>query len=470
MSFANMLRRAFGFGSSGSYPEENDTLLSDSEESATAGGSTGAPAGTPPHDPATQAPECPTFDPDVQKRIFDGVVEVFNASMPEFIRNSLDTEKQREYLYSVMEQSLKDYLGKLIIDSQNYAEARLRSQNDANNAELDRLRGETKKLEQQRSSIKEQQLSADRQRRALSERVKDLEGQVASLEAEREQYQLENMSLLNKVKLGDVRPAVIEELNAEIERLTTENSALASENTKLQAASHDESSAPGADTARALEKEIEELRQTVELHKEQHRSATTMLNDLQHQLVAERKAKDEANEKLREAAQIESEVETIQRQMEAVGELIAKRDAKIAKLRSTNKELRRRLTAAENAAQAAARNASIAQLTMELDSDEPNLFTVDRHSSNATTADIAAEPKSTYGDTNGSPDSEAEMLTTSPIKEEDIDDGFEAADWFVSVPPQGTTLRSEIGESDFGYHEPPKKPSRKENDAQMSLF
>ena len=470
MSFANMLRRAFGFGSSGSYPEENDTLLSDSEESDTAGGSTGAPAGTPPHDPATQAPECPTFDPDVQKRIFDGVVEVFNASMPEFIRNSLDTEKQREYLYSVMEQSLKDYLGKLIIDSQNYAEARLRSQNDANNAELDRLRGETKKLEQQRSSIKEQQLSADRQRRALSERVKDLEGQVASLEAEREQYQLENMSLLNKVKLGDVRPAVIEELNAEIERLTTENSALASENTKLQAASHDESSAPDADTARALEKEIEELRQTVELHKEQHRSATTMLNDLQHQLVAERKAKDEANEKLREAAQIESEVETIQRQMEAVGELIAKRDAKIAKLRSTNKELRRRLTAAENAAQAAARNASIAQLTMELDSDEPNLFTVDRHSSNATTADIAAEPKSTYGDTNGSPDSEAEMLTTSPIKEEDIDDGFEAADWFVSVPPQGTTLRSEIGESDFGYHEPPKKPSRKENDAQMSLF
>ena len=74
-------------------------------------------------------------------------------------------------------------------------------------------------LEQQRSSLREAQLSADRRRRALSDRVNDLESKLATAEAEREQFELENKSLLNKLKVADVQPALVEDLTKEVERL-----------------------------------------------------------------------------------------------------------------------------------------------------------------------------------------------------------------------------------------------------------
>ena len=75
------------------------------------------------------------------------------------------------------------------------------------------------RVEQQKNTLREQQLSADRRRRALSDRVNDLEAQVARLESGVSSSRLENRSLLNKVKLADVQPGIIDELKAEIERL-----------------------------------------------------------------------------------------------------------------------------------------------------------------------------------------------------------------------------------------------------------
>lgn len=472
MSFFSSLKHAFGFGDAPYAEYENDTLLDDAADSANAPAESSAETAT--EAAGTADSTMPEFDPQAREKIFDGVIEVFNASMPEFLRKSLDAEKQREYLFSVMDQSLKDYLGGLMVHAQTYAESQMRRRSDATSAEMDRLRDQTKRLEQQRTSIKEQQLSSDRQRRALSERVKDLEGQVASLEAEREQFQLENMSLLNKIKLSDVQPGVIDELNSEVERLRRELAA-AKEGAPV-------ASAPApADTEKieALERDNQTLRQSLDLQKEQHKTSQTMINDLQHELVAERKAREEAAAEVEEARKLIAEIETLQKQMEAVGELIAKRDAKISKLRASNKDLRRRLTAAENAAQAANRSASLAQMTMEIDAGEPNLFSVEEPAPEAYGTAQESSPENLVTDTPAeytsaapadAPVREAEMLTTEPFSPDDLDDDFEAADWFVSVPPRGTTLRSEIGESDFGYHEPPKKNPKKENDAQLSLF
>ena len=118
-------------------------------------------------------------------------------------------------------------------------------------------------------------------------------------------------------------------------------------------------------------------------------------------------------------------------------------------------------------------------MTMEIDAGEPNLFSVEEPAPEAYGTAQESSPENLVTDTPAeytsaapadAPVREAEMLTTEPFSPDDLDDDFEAADWFVSVPPRGTTLRSEIGESDFGYHEPPKKNPKKENDAQLSLF
>lgn len=471
MSFFNSLKHALGFGDAPYAEYENDTLLDDAADTA----GSGHTAETLPEDPAAGS-QMPVFDPQAREKIFDGVIEVFNASMPEFLRNSLDAGKQREYLFSVMDQSLKDYLGSLMMNAQSYAESQMRRRTEATNVEMERLRELTKHLEQQQASTKEQQLSSDRQRRALSDRVKDLEGQVASLEAEREQFQLENMSLLNKIKLSDVQPGVIDGLNAEVERLRHELSV-----SKEGAREETGAATPDTERLEALERDNQSLRQALDIQKEQHKTSQTMINDLQHELVAERKAREEAAAEVEDARKLIAEIETLQKQMETVGGLIASRDAKIARLRTANKDLRRRLSAAENAAQAANRKASLAQMTMDIDTEEPNLFSAKKtavgtcdEAKEKSQDNLVSEPQAGYTATPAEdadvPVHEAEMLTTEPFSSDEIEDDFEAAEWFVSVPPHGTTLRSEIGESDFGYHEPPKKNSKKENDAQLSLF
>ena len=47
-------------------------------------------------------------------------------------------------------------------------------------------------------------MSHDRQKRSFNDRIRDLEDKVSAVEAEKEQYQLEIKSLLNKLKVAAV--------------------------------------------------------------------------------------------------------------------------------------------------------------------------------------------------------------------------------------------------------------------------
>ena len=159
-------------------------------------------------------------------------------------------------------------------------------------------------LEQQRVNLQESQLSADRRRRALDDRVRDLEGKLATLEAEREQYQLENKSLLNKLKVADIQPGVVDEMTREIERL---KQALA-ENSPAQVEPQ-----VVVDTAK-----IDELTATITDMQEQHKMSQAMYNDLQDKY----------------------EFNAFREQLDKVEAVIRKRDERIEKLSATNRRLR----------------------------------------------------------------------------------------------------------------------------------
>ena len=49
----------------------------------------------------------------IRTEIFEGVVELFNKSLPDFLKSSLDVEAQRKYIYDSLDQSLKDYIVKM---------------------------------------------------------------------------------------------------------------------------------------------------------------------------------------------------------------------------------------------------------------------------------------------------------------------------------------------------------------------
>ncbi len=442
MSFLESLKSAFGFGSD--RQDTDDTLLADeSFASINAPGAAEAAMAEP-----EPAPEAPVLDPHAVRGIFSAVVDVFNASLPAFVASSVDRKAQEDYLYSTLEQSLKDYLTRLIDDARVFAEGSVRHENHETLAELGRLRREKESLEQQRTSIKEQQLSSDRQRRALTDRVRDLEQQLASLEAEREQFDLENKSLLNKIKLSEIRPAVVEELNAEIASL------------RAQLASQPDTPAPAADPQaaerlRAAEARAAELEQALAARDQAQRTASEMYTSLQHELVEERRKHSEAlaekeshiaekDAQLEEAAELLKGMEHLTAQMQQVEVAINKRDERIKSLQQKNRDLRKLLDKAEKRLLAGT-------LTPSLPFGEGDDGT-------------AADPAQAYGT------ADSEMISTSPIRPEDLDDSFREVDWLTGTPPKGTVVRSELTDDEFGYQEPPRKPKPKDHDSQLSLF
>ncbi len=439
MSFLNSISRALGFGGN----DEEDDIYTDTPteaEPAPAKRESAATADTAREVAPADDVVPMTFDPATAGAIFDRVLEVFNASLPDFLQKSVDPEAQRKALADAMDESIKQYMAGLGAEAERVAESRLRNASDAARSESERLRKEMEQLEQQKVNLREQQLSADRRRRALQDRVKDLEEQIGGLEAEREQFQLENRSLLNKLKLADVQPGVIDELKREIER--------------LQAQGGEAAAAPSAELE-SLKKELEEAKAALagkETENEQlaariaelesHQAdvqagvdiSKQMYTEIQEQLTGERQEKaaveaqlqsvreelEQAKGQLAEAEAFGQSVKELETQLSTVEAVIAKRDERIASLKSKNKKLKEELAAAKEQA-------------MRTNDDSKGLFAL---------ADV-------------------EQLAG--------DDDFECPDWFVSEPGPDTPPLHPAN-SDFGYTEPPRKPKPPESDAQLSLF
>ncbi len=148
--------------------------------------------------------------------IFDKVVKIFNESLPEFLKANMDVAAQRQYIYNSLNEGMKEYLNKLSSEARQRGEGKWSEERARLQKEIAQLKDQNKNVDEQRSEWKKQQLSAERQKRAMAERLHDLEKLVATLEAEKEQYDLENKSLLNKIKVSSVLDGDMEAMRQEI--------------------------------------------------------------------------------------------------------------------------------------------------------------------------------------------------------------------------------------------------------------
>lgn len=201
------IKKAFGF-------VDDDELIADDPE---------AEAPSLP-DSVSEANESTPQQPNINAdRIFSHVVEVFNASLPGFLKAGANTEAQRRYLYDTLSADIKAHLDSLEAQAREACESRWRNDRDSLNQKVRQIEARSKELEEKKIELSQKQLSADRQKRALSDRVHDLEKQLSKLAADREQYDLENKSLVNKLKVAGVFEKENEELRDELNRLQAEN-------------------------------------------------------------------------------------------------------------------------------------------------------------------------------------------------------------------------------------------------------
>lgn len=195
--------------------------------------SEGAASGTPEQEVEAAVPN----------EIFTSVVKIFNETLPDFLKSTVDEKLQREYLYDALSASMKEHLQSLSEVAREECNRRYETERINMHREMETLRQKSQKVESDSADSKKLQLSAERQKRALNERISEMEKKLATLQAENEQYVLENKSLINKVRLaavqgGEGNVAVADlvagaEQSARIEQLTEANAQLTETNIHL---------------------------------------------------------------------------------------------------------------------------------------------------------------------------------------------------------------------------------------------
>lgn len=472
MGFFGKLAAVFGFGDSDEVLEDTPPAANDAVAAEI--------AQSQPQDAAPLS-----LDKKRTDAIFERVVSVFNTALPDFLARSVDPLKQRQCLYDALECSMQEYLESLRDAADMQARATWQTEHDRLVAESNALKKKAADLEGAKSEIKDKQLSAERQRRALSERVRDLEEQVLKLEAEKEQYEIENKCMVNKAKASAVLEAEIEDLRSRIGK---------------DAASPIDAGALEAANAKIgdLEEENSRLREKVDTlsqgAKVKDEVGDAMLNELQAKAaqanadaLAMQQRLDESastvqllNAKLLDARKQAEEKELICEMLKSEAE---EKDGKIKDLECEVEDLKNQLTDDEEAQQEMAEIQKqiglFEQVKLKMDSRIEKLKDSLRSAQqeNESLRDTIrqnliehARVQKQLNDRIG--ELEADVNHKTPSMDVDFSEPqshpLADADWLVSTPPADSSMRVE-DPADFGY-QPPKSKPRIETENHPSLF
>lgn len=479
MSMMSILRRAFGF-SPDTEEEEGDY------DPTVPTYAVSAPSAEPAQTSVADSEEKPTRDdgeaveaaPDssavlsddkLPADIFDAVIEIFNQAQPDFVRECLNVEAQRQYILNSLSESLRGRVS-TALSTGNRGWQKEKEELEKRIAELE---GDDNELSRLRKDNRRLQLSVDRQKRALLDRINDLECQVARQTEEKERY-------YTRKRLPESEE--LTKANARVKDLEVERAALKAEITTLKA-STDQEKAPAAavepevdvEALKAgfeeeksqlvrekaeLESECQKLREEVARQttlKEQLEMKTSMsdvmINDLRNQAAA---ARGELEKFQHEQ---EAVMEQIKTQLDGFEDLKARKDAKITELQEANTSLRQTIeTNLYNQANSEMKlRREIKDLKAELEKlagtkSEP-VATQPAEPAPAAAPRNLAEP---------SPSAQAapEKRRRGRPKKVKTEPELDNTDWFAGAKHD---------DPDFGYHEPPRRPVN-DNEAQLTLF
>ncbi len=418
MSIFSSLKRAFGLGDNYDADEQD---FEETEETSYSSEE------TPSSLPEIQINQ----DESLSGDIFEGVITLFNQIQPEFVRQCIDTEAQKTYILENIQSSLKERLENEVRTARLRGQQLWEEERRRLGEEVETLRHQKETLEQKREESKSQRLSAERQKRALVERVHDLETQLLSAEAEKEQYVLENRSMLNKLRVASVTSGgasddtigEIENLNAQLETLRkeSEDRRLDSEHFEAVAAAH----IPV----------IENLLETIDELVKELAAKNARMN-------ADALSLSQVQEELKDAT------ETIAKQKRRIDSLRSSQDRDVRQIADFNRLVKEK-------------DAFISTLKAEI--DELNR-----------TIALNMEDAARMMEKNGNSSSNDAKSRKSRKKKQKphisaIDELLDSTDWFVAAPPPPKQKEPEK-EDDFGYKAPPQRKSHPDDDKQLSLW
>ncbi len=360
--------------------------------------------------------------------------------------------------------------------------------------DVEKLRSEYHTLKQQREEFQSAQLSAARQKRALSERIHDLENQVSTLESDREQLQLENRSMINKLRVANVRNASDDaDTEAQNKRLAQENVDLTDKVKELQ--SELEKQAQATST---LQKENDNLKAETEKYKSETESLRTRIETMQEELdkaaadvdkqtaLAEIEATLQEFEKVKarkdkkisdltaENSRLTNEVKAAGTKMITAEKAVAESKDEIGRLKLELETMRKE--AGETSEQLREEIKRLTRLINEAETERSSQTKKSRHSKkrnkeNALSAQEPVTPPLTAITDDVQPENtetSTDDIISTTVKISAIDELMDSTDWFTA--PEPTPLKKDPEVEDFGYKEPPAKKASRDDDKQLSLW
>lgn len=333
MAFFKKLKAVFGFGDEDSDEELNEKFLPyeaqhrtpyinpfKKEEATNKTMEENIKQGEEQADAATTttaAPRTANYElEELPVEMYNGVLAIINSTIPTFVRECLDVEAEKRAIAKALGPHIKNAMLKacrqIEEDARSYWDAERAEM--ANRIEQAETRGkeaiESAKLAQTKAA------SAEAQRKAVSERCHSLENRVAELEAECEQFSLENKSLVNKIKVAQVHADDAAHYREEAEELRRQ---IAELKEKPTAESLAEVEAKWSGEVAKLQQEIATKDADIDaLAKKAEETAS--------QLASTREELNEALATLDIANEVQEQVDKLSDQLKA-------RDAKIAAMR-----------------------------------------------------------------------------------------------------------------------------------------
>lgn len=433
-----------------------------------------------------------TSEPDesMRLRIFDRVVEIFNDSLPVFLKSTVDPEAQRRYLYDALDKSMKQYIDDVDAAVQGRQRDSWMRERQRLESETRELRERVKQADEKNADYTKQHLSSDRQLRTLKERVHDLESQIAALEGEKEQFQLENRSLVNRLRVCSVQVADDDMDYATKLQELTQKYEIAQEMINNLTAEASKAKTEASENAEALYETRQELSKTKEQLAESVRpvedprvkeyagtinTLTISVNELQEQLRLSNAARVQAEEELQNTkvklAEANEDLQALNELESAVTkfeEIKGAKDAQIKRLATDNNQksvviesLKNEIASLKHTIETnldnQARNENkLNQQIERLKADMARYKSIqfEEIPEDVAPAEPQPEPKKKHN--------------KRKAKISAIDDSIDEADWLVAPADPGKSIVLEP-DPEFGYQPPVRKPTPT-NDDQLSLW
>ena len=505
MSFFQSLKRALGFGT-----EQDDYLEDDALDAtviplrermlASAESESEKPDNEPAEESSDEEQFLSSVSPDI---IFTEVLDVFNNNLPPFIKDSVNPEEQRKLLYEMMSESVKNYLHRIEEETEKKITLRLKRERVRLTKEIDSLKEKIEKAENSEQDSKRSQLSAERQKRAMNDRVHDLESQIAGLQAEREQFELENKSLINKLRAASIYEEDNNTLREQISTLSEQvkkGTAPALSQDEIDGIEALREKAEMADKLqaenKALLEEIELAKAKIEMGTQMMNSQNTIAATARQDLAAKTEEAESLSRQLTESIenlesanaeilQLKSELEEAHLKIDKINEIEEqiirfedikiRKESKINELQAEKAELAEELRIKDNEVKSLKK--TIERNILEQARSERELK--DTIESLKQKLPAAAEPSEEDNLMPAYQDSQIKKAEPKPyqsgrrrkkqIKISAIDDSLDNTDWLVSSPPEGSLEQKSTNDDSFGYV-PQVRKHIPDNDAQMLLF